>query len=202
MASASRVREGLTLEEFLRMPEIDQQPYLEFIGGRIEAKAMPKTKHSIIQMRLTARLDEHAEPRRLGIPFPELRCTFAGRSIVPDIAFLLDLHILTDDRGEFVDETPIPPDIHIEIISPDRHEKKSREKLAHSTANGSALGWLIHPYRETIHLYRPGREPELLPHDGVLEGEPVLPGFRLPVAEVFGWLVHRRPGPGQPGGAG
>ena len=24
--------------------------------------------------------------------------------------------------------------------------------------------------------------------DGVLDGEPVLPGFRLPVAEVFGWL--------------
>jgi len=202
MAGASRVREGLTLEEFLRMTGIDDPPSLEFIDGRIEAKAMPKMKHSVIEGKMLVQLNRFAEPLGLGQAFIELRCTFAGRSIVPDVVFLLEDHILTDQQGEYVDETPIPPDIHIEIISPDRHEKKSREKLAHSTANGSALGWLIHPYRATIHVYRPGREPELLPHDGVLEGEPVLPGFRLPVAEVFGWLVHRRPGPGQPGGAG
>ncbi len=202
MASASRVREGLTLEEFLRLPGIDDSPSLEFIDGRIEAKAMPQKKHAIIQSELSAYFNRFARPTRLGYASPELRCTFAGRSIVPDVVFLLEEHIATDDRGQPVDETPIPPDVHVEVISPDRHEKKSRDKLEHSTANGCPLGWMINPYRETIHVYRPGREPELLPADGVLEGEPALPGFHLPAAEVFGWLVHRRPGPGQPGGAG
>ena len=100
----------------------------------------------------------------------------------------------TDERGEYIDDVFLPPDLHVEIVSPDRHEKKNREKLAHSVENGCQLGWLIHPDRKTIDVYRPGRPPERLPDDGVLLGEPVLAGFRLPVAEVFGWLVHRRPG--------
>jgi Uma2 family endonuclease len=189
MASASRVRQGLTLEEFLRRPEIDEHPYLEFIDGRIEAKAMPRKKHAIIQGELTASFNQFAKPARLGYAFPELRCTFAGRSIVPDVVFLLRDHIQTDERGRPRDETPIPPDIHVEILSPDRHAKKSRTKLTHSTANGCPLGWLIDPDRETIHVYRTGQPPMQLPADGVMEGEPVLPGFRLPVAEVFGWLI-------------
>jgi Uma2 family endonuclease len=81
-----------------------------------------------------------------------------------------------------------PPDIHIEIISPDQSVKKSREKLSHSTAHGCPLGWLIHPEKKTIDVFRPGRPAERLAPDGILEGEPVLPGFRLPVSEVFGWL--------------
>ena len=189
MASASRVRVGLTLEEFLRQPGIDEQPYLEYIDGRIEAKAMPKKKHGLVQGELMAYVNRFARPTRLGYAFPELRCTFAGRSIVPDVVFLLRGHIQLDEAGRPVDETPIPPDIHVEILSPDHHEKQNREKPEHSTAHGCPLGWLIDPFRESIHAYRPGLPPRLLPPDGVLEGEPVLPGFRLPVAEVFGWLT-------------
>ena len=202
MASASRVREGLTLEEFLRQPGIDEQPYLEYIDGRIEAKPVPKTKHSVIEGKMLVRLNQFAEPLALGEAFVELRCTFAGRSLVPDIVFLLEDHVLTDDRGEYVDVVLIPPDIHIEVISPDHHEKQCREKLEHSTAHGCPLGWLIDPYREAVRVYRPGQPPQDLPPEGALVGDPVLPGFRLPVAEVFGWLVRRRPEPGQPGGPG
>ena len=75
-------------------------------------------------------------------------------------------------------------------------------KLIHATAHGCPLGWLIHPYQKTIDVYRPGRPPERLAPDAVLEGEPVLPGFRLPASEVFGWL--KRPGrrPQTPPGPG
>ena len=199
MATDSRVREGMTIEEFLDRSDIEDKPYLEYIDGRIEVKVSPQKKHSKLEGRMTAALDGFAEPTRLGEAFIELRCTFAGRSIIPDIAFLLDEHIEMDDEGMYADETPIPPDIHIEIISPDHHEKKSRDKLLHSTANGCPLGWMIHPYRRTIHVFRPGQEPELLPADGLLDGDPVLPAFRLPVSEVFGWLKVRRP-PQPPGG--
>ena len=55
----------------------------------------------------------------------------------------------------------------------------------------NTLGWLIDPERETIDVFRPGRPVERMAPDGVLDGEPVLPGFRLGVAEVFGWLELR-----------
>ena len=90
-------------------------------------------------------IDAYAEARQLGQTFPELRCTFAGRSIIPDIVFLLDEHIETDERDEILDPTVRPPDIHVEIVSPNQSVRKCREKLVFSTANGCPLGWLIDP---------------------------------------------------------
>jgi Uma2 family endonuclease len=188
MASRTRIREGttMTLEEFLKLPE--DRPYLEFIDGRIEAKVSPQKKHSLFTLRFLERLNRWAEPARLGLAFPELRCTFAGRSIIPDVVFLLKEHIEIDEKGEPVNQTPWPPDIHIEIISPDQSVRKSRGKLIHSTANGCPLGWMIHPEKKTVDVFRPGQAEERMPAEGILEGEPVLPGFRLAVSEVFGWL--------------
>jgi Uma2 family endonuclease len=184
----------MTLEEFLRMPEIDERPYKEFIDGRIETKMSPQKKHGRLEKRLMNHVDAFSEPRDLGEAFPELRCTFAGRSIVPDVVFLLNEHIETDEDGEILDPTLRPPDIHIEIVSPDQSVRKCREKLVFSTAKGCPLGWLIDPIRKTVHVYRPGQRAKPVPADGVLEGDPVLPGYRLPVAELFGWLKLRRPG--------
>jgi Uma2 family endonuclease len=202
MASPARVDNMLTLEEFLRMPEIDEHPYLEYIDGRIEAKVSPQKKHGLLEKRLMNHIDAYSELHELGQTFPELRCTFAGRSIIPDVVFLLDQHIETDERGEILDPTLRPPDIHVEIVSPDQSVRKCREKLIFSTANGCALGWLIDPGRKTVSVYRPGRGPERLAADGALRGDPVLVGYRLPIAELFAWLTLRRPKsppPSQPG---
>lgn len=193
MASAARVGESMTLEEFLRMPGIDERPYKEFIDGRIETKMSPQKKHVRIQKRFTNHLDAYSEPRDLGEAFPELRCTFAGRSIIPDVVFLLEEHIEYDEEGVILDPTLRPPDLHIEIVSPEQSARECREKIVFSTSNGCPLGWLIDPIRKTVQVYRPGRKVEQVPADGVLEGDPVLPGYRLPVSELFAWLKARRP---------
>ncbi len=154
----------------------------------------PQKKHSVITLELSNHLLRHARPRRLGLPFPELRCSFAGRSLIPDIAFLLDEHIEVDDDGEVLDPTRRPPDLHIEIVSPEQSARKCREKLVFFTNHGCPLGWLIDPIRKTVHVFRPGQEAKLVPADGALEGDPVLPGYRLPVTKLFGWLKPRRGG--------
>jgi Uma2 family endonuclease len=99
LASPARVDRAITLAEFLRMPEIDEHPYLEFVDGRIEAKLPPQGRHSRIETKLSADLDAYAERRGLGGAFVELRCTFAGRSIIPDIVFLREAHIETEVSG-------------------------------------------------------------------------------------------------------
>jgi Uma2 family endonuclease len=199
MAIHSRTQSIQTLEEFLRWPRIDEKPYLEFIDGRIEVKVSPQRKHSAIEKRLVKVLDLFAEPTELGEAFPELRCSFAGRSIVPDVVFQLTENIEYDHDGVLVNETFRPSDIHVEIRSPDQSVKKTKKKLEHSVANGCPLGWYIDPERETIDVYRPGVAPERLSPDRFLGGAPVLPGFRFPVAEVFGWLKYRTQGPANPG---
>jgi Uma2 family endonuclease len=196
MASPSRVRRTLTLEEFLGLPE--QKPVLEYVDGRVRAKAVPQAKHSLLTRRLEDHLNRFAESQRLGEAFPELRCTFEGRSIVPDVVLLREEHIESDEGGEIENLVRRPPDIHIEIISPKQSARESHEKLSHTTSHGCPLGWLIHPEKKTVDVYRPGAAPERLPDGGVLTGEPVLPGHRLPITELFGWLRRRRPGPNVP----
>ncbi len=193
LAADSRTDRSMTLAEFLAWPEIDEKPYLEYIDGRIEEKLSPQARHSLIQLNLPPALNAFALPRRLGLALPELRCTFGGRSIIPDVVFLLDASIRTDERGDIVDEIMTPPDIHVEIRSPDQSKARTVEKIEHSIAQGCPLGWFIDPDQRNIRVYRPGRAVEVLGADGVLDGDPILPGFRLAVAEVFGWLVYRKP---------
>lgn len=188
MVSHPRAPAGLSLEAFLMRSE--DQPRREYVDGKVEAKVSPQKKHGLIQKRLIASLDAFAARSSppLGESFPELRCTYAGRSIVADVAFLLAEHIRADELGEPVDETLRPPDLYAEVVSPDRSQRRPGERLSHAVANGCALGWLIDPYRRTIDVYRPDMVPIRLADDGVLEGELVLPGYRLTVVEVFGWL--------------
>jgi Uma2 family endonuclease len=193
MSTHSRTRSDMTLEEFLRWPRIDEKPYLEYHDGRIEVKVSPKALHSVLEGEIFDALNRVAKQSGSGRAFPELRCTFAGRSIVPDVVFLLHEHIQVDARGRYVDEILIPPDIQVEIRSPRQSMKKTKEKLEHAVANGCPLGWYLDPYRETIDVFRPGIEPERLPADGFLDASPVLPGFRIAVSEVFGWLMYTRP---------
>jgi Uma2 family endonuclease len=181
----------LTLEEFLKLPGIDEHPYREYIDGKVEAKVAAQKRHSLIQKLIVKSLDEFAEPSFLGLALPELRCTFAGRSLVPDVVFLLAGHIDVDSAGEVVNETFRPADIHIEIASPDQSAKRNRDRLKFSTANGCPLGWLIDPERKTVEVYRAGGSRSRLADDSALEGEPVLPGYRVPISELFGWLKLR-----------
>jgi Uma2 family endonuclease len=190
MASPPQVRKTLTLEEFLQLPE--QKPVLEYLDGRVRAKAVPQFKHSRLTLKIADHLNRFAELPVLGEAFPELRCTFEGRSIAPDVVFFLDAHIPGFPGDELEGHSLRPPDIHVEIISPDQTVRDSREKLEHATAHGCPLGWLIHPEKKTVDVYRPSVPAERLPEPGVLMGEPVLPGYRLPVEELFGWL-RRRP---------
>jgi Uma2 family endonuclease len=176
----------MSLEEFLKLPQ--EAPYLEYIDGIVEQKPMPGTWHAFLQSAMVEALNRYARPRGLGWAFGELECQYAGRVIIPDVVFLTWSHVETDANGEFVDDTLIPPDIHVEITSPDRDMERSRERLTHSTSNGCAMGWHINPYAMTIDVFLPNRPPERLPACGVFVGDPVLPGFRLPVGEVFDWL--------------
>lgn len=77
----------LTLEEFLKLPETE--PASEFVDGRIEQKPMPQGKHSRLQLKFCDVVNAVAEEQQIAMAFPELRCTFGGRSIIPDAAVFL-----------------------------------------------------------------------------------------------------------------
>lgn len=88
----------ITLSEFLAASET--QPPSEYIGGRIIQKLMPQGKHSKLQGKLITAIKEVVEASHIALALPELRCTFGGRSIVPDVVMFTWERILLDENGD------------------------------------------------------------------------------------------------------
>lgn len=118
MVSVSSSSTALSLEKFLQQPET--KPASEYINGRIYQKPMPQGKHSRLQTRFPAEINQRTESKQLGCAFTELRCTFAGHSLVPDISVFIWERIPRTANGEVENTFPILPDWVIEILSPDQ----------------------------------------------------------------------------------
>ena len=175
-----------TLDQFLSLPGF--KPAFEFIGGRVIQKMPPQLPHSIIQVEFVASLNSYARPRKLGRAYTELRSVFGGAAHVPDVSFFVQERVPKFVRGQEAPLVAIPPDVVAEILSPGQAILELSRKIRHSLKHGSRLGWLIDTAREELRVLRPGLKAETLDGSGVLGGEGVLPGFALPVDEIFGWL--------------
>src|SRR5262245_41466218 len=173
----SVVERKMTLVEFLKLPETE--PACEFIDGRSVPKVSPKARHSRLQGMLVQALDDHASAGQVGSAFPELRCTFSGRSYVFDISYFRSDRIAYGPDGELVDDVFLPPDLAVEILSPGQSPRSTELKLSWSVRHGVRMGWLIDPIRQKVRVFLRGSGATTLDPGGALEGADVLPGFRL-----------------------
>jgi Uma2 family endonuclease len=152
----------ITLEEFLRSPET--KPASEYIGGEVIQKPMPTARHSRLQGKLTDAINGVAEAEHIAYAFPELRCTFGDRSIVPDIAIFRWENIMLDEQGEPFDNVLAAPDWVIEILSPDQSPNRVTGHILHCLKHGCRLGWLIDPGdRSVVNLSTPAAARVVLP---------------------------------------
>lgn len=175
----------ITLEEFLKLPETKSAS--EYIHGEIIQKPMPKGRHSRLQGKLCAAVNQVAEDSKIAYAFPELRCSFGGRSIVPDVAVFQWRHIPFNADGEVPDNFELPPDWTIEILSPEQKPNKVIGSILHCLRHGCRLGWFIDPDDRSVLLFLPGQQPELLQRsDRLLVLEEI--ELELTVDQVFGWL--------------
>lgn len=179
----------LTLEEFLKLPET--KPASEYVNGKIIQKTMPQGEHSTIQGELIITINTVVKPQKIARGYPELRCTFGGRSIVPDVAVFLWERIPRKENGGVANFFPVAPDWIIEILSPAQNPTKVIKNILHSLNHGTQVGWLIVPEEQTVFVY--------LPHQQTLvfdepEAQLIVPSFaseiRLTVGELFGWLLE------------
>jgi Uma2 family endonuclease len=78
------------------------------------------------------------------------------------------------------------PDLAVEILSPSNSASDVQEKVLEYLAAGSRLVWIVDPARRTVTVYKSARDIRILGAGEALTGEEVLPGFRLPLAALFG----------------
>lgn len=174
-----------SLEGFLKLPET--KPASEYIDGAILQKPMPKARHSRLQGKLTGVVNAVSEDHQIAYAFPELRCTFGNRSIVPDISVLLWEHIEFDEHGEPVDNVVIAPDWTIEILSPEQSANRVAGKILHCLKYGCRLGWLIDPGDRSILVFQPQQQPELCYGQNRLIVLDEIP-LDLTAEQIFSWL--------------
>jgi Uma2 family endonuclease len=177
----------IPLDEFLQLPET--QPASEYINGQVIQKPMPQGKHSKLQGKLVTTINQVVEDQKVALAFPELRCTFGGRSLVPDIAVFAWNRIPVDANGDITNTFPICPDWTIEILSSDQSPTKVIGNILHCLNHGCQMGWLIDPDERSLLIYPPGQQPEFLQDEQkILPVSTSFAHLKLTVGDVFSWL--------------
>ena len=178
----------ITLEEFLALPET--KPAREYDCGEVTRKPMPDPAHSLLQLLLGSLMLQATRLAR-GLVGTEMRRVFGPRdgkrSYVPDILVVSRERI---PAGNIIEQQYLPtaPDLPVEILSRGQPNQRFTRKIEFYIANGVRLVWIIDPRRQTVQVLAPDREPRILTSPDTLDGGDVLPGFSVPVAEIFAQL--------------
>jgi Uma2 family endonuclease len=178
---------SLTLKEFLKLPET--KPASEFIEGQIIQKPMPQGKHSTVQGDLVPTINLALKPSRIARAYPELRCTFGDRSVVPDVTVFTWDRIPRDENGEVGNVFAIAPDWTIEILSPDQSQSKVVRNILHCLAHGTQMGWLIDPEEKLVFVYFSDQRVAVYERMGDRIPVPAFAeSFSLTMGQLFSWL--------------
>jgi Uma2 family endonuclease len=147
------------------------------------------SEHGTIAVAICAELRAHVRRHKLGAVFDSstgFRLT-PEDVLSPDAAFVARVRLDAlrgIPRGFF----PGAPDLVVEVLSPSDTLEFIHEKMARYFAHGARLGWVINPAERNALIYRGPDADRLLRANDALDGEDVLPGFRLPLAELFAEL--------------
>ena len=159
----------------------------ELQAGILVSEPLPGFRHGRVALKTGALLLAHASRRDLGVVLSnDSGFVLARRPDTvrgPDVAFISHerLAAVDDPVGAF----PGAPDLAVEILSPSNTPALLHAKVADYLAAGTRLVWLVDPERETVTVHRSLLSPRVLSLDEELDGEDVVPGFRVRVAELF-----------------
>jgi Uma2 family endonuclease len=176
----------LTPDDLLDMP--DQGKGFELVDGQLKELNV-SYQSSYVAGEIYFHLRSHVGSRGLGWVAPEgtsFRCfpdepnrvRRAGTSFHA-------LHRLTEAQAMSEGHCTIVPDLVVEVVSPNDLADEVNEKRIEWLEAGAALVWVVHPIQQTIHAYRADGTVSLFGRADVLTADPVLPEFRVPVADLF-----------------
>lgn len=173
-----------TVEEFEQL--FAQAEYgdrlLELIHGAIVEK-MPTEEHGVVAGNVVFALRSYVQSHKSGRVGVEVRHRLPNdqwNSRMPDVSYSTARRALVI-KGS----VPAMPDLAVEVQSPDDSIKAMREKATYYLANGAKLVWLLYPRKRMVEIYSANGEIDILHEGETLSGEDLLPGFTLPVIDIF-----------------
>lgn len=173
----------LTVEEFDRIASLPENAHkrLEFIGREI-VEVVTNNYCSMIAARFIFELISYNKGKNLGyITGADGGYMVSGERYIPDVAFISKAKQREPSHEAY---NPQAPDLVVEVVSPTDTPKDITDKVANYLAAGT-VAWVIHPEKQEAKVYQPGLPVKTILLDGVLDGGDVLPGFKLPLKDIF-----------------
>ena len=176
------------------------EAHFEIIDGR-RVEMPPMSAYSAkIATRLVSRLNGYLAENPLGEAVMEtlFRLPLAGgrtRNRRPDVAFV-SYQRWPADRPQDPDANAwdVVPDLAVEVISPNDLAEEQRDKVLEYFGARSRLTWVVYPKHRLVDVFEaPGRV-RILNEADALDGGDVVPGFRLPLSNLFGPTAPDRAG--------
>ncbi len=155
-----------------------------------EPGSLPTLEHGIIATNLISAINSYVKPRKLGrVVDASAEFKFAGKNPnrFPDVSFVSQSRLPANLRT-YAD---FAPDLAIEIASPTDKAYQIQAKVKQFQKSAVKLIWVIYPFTQTVDIYRlpTGLVPHSVGITETLDGEDVIPGFKLPISEIFDYPI-------------
>jgi Uma2 family endonuclease len=179
---------GTATEKHVLEVEAHEDRLCELVDGVLVEKAMG-WRESLLASVLITILSNFVRPRNLGLVTGEAGMVRLASGLVriPGVAFV------SWDRipNRRVPSDPIPalaPDLAVEVLSAGNTPGEMARKRQEYFAAGVRLVWLVDPAARTVEVYTDPHQSTVWHEADTLEGDAVLPGFALPLRELFAEL--------------
>ena len=176
-------RKLMTAEELLALPDDGMRH--ELIDGELRTMPPPDTRHGWSGGWVWGRLFRFVDDNGLGHVFLAetgfLIRRDPDRVRAPDFAYVRWERLPPDGppRGY----SPIPPDLVLEVVSPNDTADEIREKVEDWLEFGCRAVWVLYE-GPRLHVHRPDGSAQRLGPEDEVDGGDVLPGFRMKLADL------------------
>lgn len=181
-ASEQRAQEFLTLEQFRAMDGSDEWLY-ELDDGTLVLEPRPTRPHGTAVTLLARHLVDYALQHG-GIVVTETGVILEEdppRVFGPDLAYFREDPAPYGEHDGWITNAP---DLAVEVISPSNHAAAMKRKIRKYFESGVGEVWAVYPSTRSVELHsRAGDIRALAGDEGITS--PGLPGFELPVSEIF-----------------
>jgi Uma2 family endonuclease len=175
----------VTADELEKYPDDDYR--YELVEGRVIRMSPTGAMHGWLVMRVGARLTQHVGSTGSGVVLTEVgfRLSSSPDTVrAPDLAFIRRERLTGSalPRGFWKG----PPDLAVEVLSPDDRSSDVNTKVAEYLMHGVPLVVVIDPDERTVTTHRPSAHPTTLRGADLLDLSDIVQGLRWSVGEVFG----------------
>ncbi|MDB9305928.1 Uma2 family endonuclease [Nodularia spumigena CS-591/12] len=178
----TQLKSQLTLQEFLSLPFGDITH--ELIDGEAKPKMAPKRYHSRLTLAISQILILWAQNRgEVGIEWA-VTLKRKGRDWVPvpDLLYVSYSRLSSDVIED--EPCPIPPDLAIEIISPDQSFGQMSAKATDYLDAGVMRVWVVDARAKTVTIFYPDTRPQTKTGEDSLE-DSLLEGLQITPQQIF-----------------